>query len=101
VPLGARAVEVLMDPGELSRWWAAPFLLIAIVYLPAVWASLAPIPDRRPVFRRVLMISLILMVLATVLIHPFFAIVLLIPSTLLAIAAGLIFQRPAQAPKKR
>lgn len=95
VPLGARAVEILVDPGDLSRLWAIPVFGIAAVYLPAVWVSVAQVPSRRRILRNILSLTLVLLVIATVLTgDPALALLLLIPSTLLAIAAGVIFQGP-------
>jgi len=99
VPLGARAVEILVDPGGLSRFWAIPVFGIAAVYLPGVWASVAQVPNRRRILRNILSLTLVLLVLATILTgDPALALLLLIPSTLLAIASGVIFQGPRTPP---
>ncbi len=95
VPLGAFAVELLIDPAGESRWWALPFFLMALVYLPAVWASVAPVQNRRRILRNTLSLTLVLLVLVSLLTqNPSFALLLLIPSSLLAIASGVIFQGP-------
>jgi len=95
LPLAVRAVQILVDPGDISRLWAVPLFAVAGAYLPAVWASVAPVKDRRRVLRNVLAVTLVLIVAATILTgDPALAVLLLIPSTLLALAAGVIFQGP-------
>ncbi len=95
VPIGARGVEIIVNPQDLSRYWAIPLFAIVAVYLTAVWASVAPLPNRKRVLRNILSVTLVLLVTATVLTgDPGLAVLLLIPSSLLAIAAGVIFQGP-------
>ncbi len=68
---------------------------IAAVYFTAVWASVSSQPNRKRVLRNILSVTLILLVTATILTgDPALAVLLLIPSSLLAIAAGVIFQGP-------
>ena len=86
----------MVSPGDASRLVAIPLLAMAAVYIPAVWVSLFPSPRRQPVQRWVLSITLA-MVVVGVFVDAAFATLLLIPSTLLAIAAGLVFQGPAKA----
>ncbi len=75
-----------------------PMFAIAAVYLIAVWASVAPLKNRKRVLRNILSVTLVLLVTATVLTgDPGLAVLLLIPSSLLAIAAGVIFQGPQRA----
>jgi hypothetical protein len=72
--------------------------VIVAVYLAAVWASVAPLPNRKRVLRNILSVTLVLLVTATILTgDPGLAVLLLIPSSLLAIAAGVIFQGPRRA----
>ena len=98
MPLGAFAVELLVDPAGDSRWWALPFSVMAFVYLGAVWASVAGVQNRRRILRNILAVTLVMLVLASILTsNPGFALLLLIPSSLLAIAAGVIFQGPQRA----
>src|SRR5574341_508113 len=93
VPLGAFVIELLVDPAGDSRWWALPFSVMAIVYLGAVWASVANVPDRKRILRNILSATLVMLVVASILTsNPGFALLLLIPSSLLAIASGVIFQ---------
>lgn len=98
VPIGAFVIELLVDPAGESRWWALPFSLMAIVYLGAVWASVASVRNRKRILRNILSVTLIMLVAASILTsNPGFALLLLIPSSLLAIAAGVIFQGPRRA----
>ena len=93
IPLGARAVEILADPKDLSRYWAIPLFAISAVYLAAVWASVAALSNRKRILRNILSVTLVLLVTATILTgDPGLAVLLMIPSSLLAIAAGVIFQ---------
>ena len=97
LPLGARGVEVLVDPKDLSRYWAILLFAVAAVYLAAVWASVAPLPNRKRVLRNILSVTLVLLVTATLLTgDPGLAVLLMIPSSLLAIASGVIFQGPSR-----
>ncbi len=90
--LAQSAVYTLVWPGDGSRLSAIPLFLVALIYMPAVWVSLFPSPRRQRVLRSVLVVSLPLVVLGIVFFGPAFATLLLIPSTLLAVAAGLVFQ---------
>ena len=93
VPIGARAVEIIVDPKDLSRYWAIPLFIIAAIYLAAVWASVAQLENRKRILRNILSVTLVLLVTATILTgDPGLAVLLMIPSSLLAIAAGVIFQ---------
>jgi len=89
----AAVVIVVTDQDDIAEAWAIPVLGAAAVYLPAVWVSLRPHPRRRSVIRVVLAVTLVLMVIGAVLIDVGFFGLLLIPSALLAHAAGLIYQR--------
>jgi hypothetical protein len=82
--------------GEDSRWWALPLFITAAIYLPAIWVSVRPTTRRRRVLRAVLAVSLVLMVAGAVLFDAAIFGLLLIPSSLLAMAAGLLFERPKQ-----
>ena len=68
--------------------------LMALAYLPAVWVSLLPSPNRQRVLRGVLVVTLLFVVLGVLFVSVAFATLLLVPSTLLAIAAGLVWQGP-------
>jgi len=59
----------------------------------AVWASVAALSNRKRILRNILSVTLVLLVTATILTgDPGLAVLLMIPSSLLAIAAGVIFQ---------
>ncbi len=95
--LGQSAVFALVSPGDASRLVAIPLAAMAAVYVPAVWVSARATPRRQTILRRVVAVSLVLIVLGVFLFGPVFATLLLIPSTLLAIAAGLVFQGSTKA----
>jgi hypothetical protein len=86
------AVYTLISPGDLSRLVAVPLALMALLYVPAIWVSAFPSALRQRVLRTVLGVSLPLIVAGVVLFGPTFATLLMIPSALLAIAGGLVFQ---------
>ncbi|MDO8615609.1 MAG: hypothetical protein Q7T33_07720 [Dehalococcoidia bacterium] len=90
--LGQAAVYILVSPGDNSRWLALPLLAMAAIYLPAIWASAVQTARRRQVQRAVIVVTLVIVVAGVVLVGPAFATLLLVPSTLLAIASGLVFQ---------
>ncbi len=91
--VGQSAVYILVkDPEDVKTIWVIPLFAAACVYLPAVWVSIRPNPRRRQVIRGVLVVTLILMVAGAILLDPAFFGLLLIPSALLAQAAGLIYQ---------
>jgi hypothetical protein len=95
--LGQAAVYILVVNSEdVSTLWAVPIFAAAAVYLPAAWVSVRPHPNRRSVYRTVLAITLVFMVVGAVLFDPAFFGLLLIPSSLLAIAADLLFRGPQQ-----
>jgi len=79
-------------PGDSSRLAAIPLFFIGLLWVPAVWVSVRATPIRRRTLRTILAVSLPLVVAGVVLYGPQFATLLLIPSTLLAIASGLVFQ---------
>jgi hypothetical protein len=94
--IGQAGVYSALGLGEDSRWWALPLFATAGIYLPAVVVSIIPTRRRRRVLRAVLVVSLVLMVAGAVLFDAAIFGLLLIPSSLLAIAAGLLFERPKQ-----
>jgi hypothetical protein len=93
IALGQSGVFYLLGEADESQWWSIPLFVGAAVYLPAIWVSVRPVPNRRSVLRGVLAITLVLMVVGAVLFDPAIFGLLLIPSGLLAIAAGLLLQR--------
>ncbi len=72
---------------------AATLAAIALLYAGAVWVSLRATAARRAVLRWVVAFTMACIVLGAIFIDIAVATLLLAPSTLLAIAAGLIFQR--------
>ncbi len=86
------AVYVLVSPGDASRLAAIPLCVIVACYVPALWVSLFGSERRQRVYRGVLIVSLPLVLVGVILYGPAFSTLLLIPSTLLAIAGGLVFQ---------
>ena len=59
-PLAAIAAGVLVDPPDIGRPIAAVPALMAALYLPAVWASVAPPERRQPILRGSVFVSLVL-----------------------------------------
>jgi hypothetical protein len=59
-PLALIAVAVLADPPEIGRPFAAVPALMAGLYLPAVWASVAPTERRQPILTGSVVVSLVL-----------------------------------------
>ncbi len=92
-PLAALGIEVLVDPPEAGRWPAAILLSMAVVYLPAVWASVAPTPRRRAIQRSVVAASIAMVLVGLPFFGAPFAVVLLPATGLLAVASGLVFGR--------
>jgi hypothetical protein len=88
------ALFVLINPQGASRLAAIPLFAIGSLYLPAIWVSITPTGRRQAVLRWVLAVTLIFVLIGVLFLDPAFATLLLLPSTLLAIAAGLIFQGP-------
>jgi hypothetical protein len=95
--LGQAAVYiVVVNSEDVSTLWAIPIFAAAAVYLPAAWVSVRPNPNRRTVYRTVLAVTLVFMVVGAIVFDPAFFGLLLIPSSLLAIASGLLFRGPVK-----
>jgi drug/metabolite transporter (DMT)-like permease len=89
--LGQAAVfNLTSDDGTTAA--AAALAAMACTYLPAIWASVVSTSYRQRVQRGVIAVTLAFVVLGVLFVDPAFATLLLIPSTLLAIAGGLVFQ---------
>src|SRR2546426_8521059 len=86
----AAAFNLVSSDGTLLT--AVALAVLASVYLPAVWASVVATLHRRRVQRGVLAVTLVFVVVGVVFVDASFATLLLLPSTLLAIASGLIWQ---------
>jgi hypothetical protein len=91
VGIGGLGVAVIAvgDAVEL----AVIMFAIAAVYIPAVYVSIVRTPARRGVLRATVVFSLLLAFTDFLLLRAGFIFLMLVPTTLLAIAAGLIFQR--------
>jgi hypothetical protein len=89
--LGQAAVyNFVSDDGEVVA--GVTLAVMASAYLPAVWVSVVPVPQRQAVLRGVLAVTLVFVVVGVVFLDAAIALLLIVPSTLLAIAAGLVFQ---------
>ncbi len=99
--VGQAGVYAVVSPGYNSRLISLPLFAVAAIYLPAVWASATPTPQRQKVQRAVLAVTLIIVVIGVLLVDVAFATLLMAPSTLLAIAGGLIFQGSGAPTGKR
>ncbi|MCH8052065.1 MAG: hypothetical protein IIC86_08620 [Chloroflexi bacterium] len=91
----ALAMELLIDPGDVSRLAAIAWAFIGLCFLPAIWVSVVRNhPQRRRVLRITTVGVMVLAMLSLFLGLGFSLAVLLAPSTaLLAVGAGFIFQR--------
>jgi hypothetical protein len=79
---------VLTDPPEIGRLFAAAPALMAALYLPAVWASVARTERRQPILTGSVVVSLVLAFGGSFLLG-FFALMVLAPATgLLWLASG-------------
>ena len=90
----ARAMQLLIDPGEESRLWAIAFSFLGLFFLPAVAVSIVRgQPQRRSVLRITTIGVMLLAMVGSVVFGIGFAIIMAPPTALLAIGAGFIFQR--------
>ena len=92
-PMLALAVEILVDPPEVGRPFAAVPLLMAAIYVPALWASVARTERRQAILRGSLAASLVLAFTGSTLFGPVLLIVLVPATALLAVAGRLAWQR--------
>ena len=84
----AIAVGVIVDPGEASRAIAAVPLLMASLYIPAGWASLAATDQRRAILRGSAAASIIMAFAGAGLLGPPAFLALLPATVLLWLASG-------------
>lgn len=91
--MAALALEILIDPPEVGRPFAAVPLLMAAIYVPAVWASVVQTGRRQVVLRGSLAASLVFAFTGSALFGPVILIVLLPATALLGIAGRLVFSR--------
>ena len=88
-PLFALAVEILVDPPGVGRPFATVPLLMAAMYVPALWASVARTERRQAILRGSLVASLILPFTASFIFGSVILFVMLAPATaLLWLALG-------------
>ena len=88
-PLFALAVEILVDPPGIGRPFATVPLLMASIYVPAIWASVARTKRRKSILRASLLASLILPFTASFIFRSVILFVMLAPATaLLWLALG-------------
>ncbi len=88
-PMATLGIEFLSD----GRALAAVPLLMAAIYAPAVWASVARTERRQAILRGSLTASLVLAFAGSALFGPVLLIVLVPATALLAIAGRLVFSR--------
>lgn len=81
--MAALAVEILSDPPEIGRPFAIVPLLMASVYLPAVWASVAQTERRDTILRGSLVASLVLPFAAGFIFRSIIPLLALAPATVL------------------
>lgn len=92
-PMAIIASAILENPTEIGREFAVVAVLMAFVYTPAVWASVARTERRQAILRGSVIASLV-MAFAGSALFGFVVLVLLMPATaLLAIAGRLVFSR--------
>ncbi len=90
----ALAMELLIDPGDVSRLAAIAWALIGLCFLPAIWVSVVRNHPRRRSVLRITTVAVMVLAMLSLLLAGFSLAVLLAPPTaLLAIGAGFIFQR--------
>jgi hypothetical protein len=88
-PMFALAVEILVDPPEVGRPFATVPLLMASIYVPAVWASVARTERRQAILRGSLVASLILPFTGSFVFRSVLPLIVLAPATaLLWLALG-------------
>jgi hypothetical protein len=93
LPFSGVAVGILFDPGIDEKWIAAIFAVIALAFVPVTMASIVSTPRRRSVQRFTVFACLGLAAGGSLLTGDLIvAMLLAIPTTLLAIAAGIVFQ---------
>jgi hypothetical protein len=87
-PLALIAAAVLTDPPEIGWPFAAVPALMAALYLPAVWASVAPTEHRQSVLTGSVVVSLVI-AFGGSFIFGLLALMMLAPATvLLWLASG-------------
>ena len=87
-PMLAIAIGVLVDPGEANRALATVPLLMAALFIPAAWASLAATDQRRAILRGSAAASIIMAFAGAALLGPAAFLALLPATVLLWLASG-------------
>ena len=87
-PMLAIAIGVLVDPGEASRAIAAVPLLMAALFIPAAWASLAGTDQRRTILRGSAAASIVMAFVGGALLGPVVFLALLPATVLLWLSSG-------------
>ena len=87
-PMLAIATGVLVDPGEASRAIAAVPLLMAALFIPAAWASIAETDLRRAILRGSAAATIIMAFAGGALLGPVVFLTLLPATVLLWMATG-------------
>ena len=91
----ALAMELLIDPGDVSRLAAIAWAFIGLCFLPAIWVSVVRSHPRRRRVLRLTTIGVMVLAMLSLLLGLGFSLAVLLapPTALLAIGAGFIFQR--------
>jgi hypothetical protein len=79
----ALAVEILLGRQDIGRSFAAVPLLVASIYLPAVWASVAQTERRDSILRGSLIASLVLPFAGSFILRSVIPLLVLTPATVL------------------
>ncbi|MDP2676013.1 MAG: hypothetical protein Q8Q00_14110 [Dehalococcoidia bacterium] len=87
-PMFAIAIGVLVDPGEANRALVVVPLLMAALFIPAAWASLAATDQRRAILRGSAAASIIMSFAGAALLGPPALLALLPATVLLWLASG-------------
>jgi len=90
--LVALGVSLAAGAGDSSSWWAIPFLLFSLLFLPAIYVSVKPVEAREFVLKLIVIISLVFSITGSILVGAALLVVLTPCLALLAQAAGFIFQ---------
>jgi hypothetical protein len=100
VPMAALAVIILVDPGGASRLYAIVFVIGAAFFVPVTWASFFPGPRRVQVQKAAVYGCLLIAAVTAVILQTLqLAVLLAVPTTLLSIASGIIFQGTSRTRK--
>ena len=96
LPMATIAVLILIDPGQASRLWAIGFFVGALFFVPVTVASVVPNQRRQAVQKGAVFACMAIAAVSAVFLDIGLAVLLAIPTTLLAVASGIIFQPSAR-----